>query len=268
MLDWIQVVALSLIQGLTEFLPISSSAHLILLPKVMGWQDQGLDFDVAVHIGTLIAVLVYFRREISIMLRDFLLSLLGKPATQNSRLAWYIGIGTIPAGIAGLLCKSWIENSVRPHAVIVIACTTIVFGLLLGYASGKFRNRTEYDITWRDAILIGCAQILALIPGTSRSGITMTAGLLLGLSRQAAAKFSFYMSIPVILSAGGLEVVHLLHTPTTVLWQQLLVGIMIASISAFCCIHLLLKLLVRFGLMPFVIYRLALGISILYWLYP
>lgn len=267
MLDWIQVTALALVQGVTEFLPISSSAHLILLPKLMGWSDQGLDFDIAVHIGTLLAVLVYFRQELALMLKDFTGSLVGKAQTQHSKLAWAIGFSTIPVGLAGFFGKHLVENTLRPHAIIIIASTTIIFGILLGYAAWCATcQRAEHSLTWRDVTIIGLAQVLALIPGTSRSGITMTAGLMLGLTRQAAARFSFYLSIPVILLAGGLEMVHVLNGAVNVAWQPLLMGIAISGVSAFCCIHLFLKLLVHIGLMPFVIYRLALGAAILYWM--
>jgi len=260
MLAWIQVITLSLVQGVTEFLPVSSSAHLLLVPKLMGWPDQGLEFDIAVHIGTLIAVLSYFRHELYLMLRDFLATLIGKPQTQHSKLAWAIGLATIPVGLAGLYSKHLVENSMRLHAVLIIACTTIIFGLLLGYASWRAScQRSEQNLTWRDILYIGCAQVLALIPGTSRSGITLTAGLILGLNRQAAARFSFYLSIPVILLAGGLQVVHMFAADMPIIWQPLLLGIVISAVSAFCCIHLFLKLLAHIGLMPFVIYRLFLG---------
>lgn len=268
MLDWIQVLALALVQGITEFLPISSSAHLILLPKLMGWPDQGLDFDIAVHIGTLLAVLTYFRHELCLMLKDLTATLGGKEQTPHSKLALAIGLSTIPVGLAGFLGKHLVENTLRPHAIIIIACSTMSFGVLLGYASWRATcQRGEHNLTWRDIAYIGLAQVLALIPGTSRSGITMTAGLMLGLTRQAAARFSFYMSIPVILLAGGLETIHLLTNSAVITWQPLLVGILLSGISAFCCIHIFLKLLVHIGLMPFVLYRLALGAAILYWLY-
>ncbi|MGB0865046.1 MAG: undecaprenyl-diphosphate phosphatase, partial [Granulosicoccaceae bacterium] len=202
MIDTLQVIILALVQGLTEFLPVSSSAHLILVPALLGWPDQGIVFDVAVHLGTLIAVVAYFRRDIGAMIPDFFGSLTGKGMTDQARLAWGVGIGTIPAGLVGLAAKDFIEANLR--SPLVIATTTVVFGLLLLFAdrTAKLVRNIEH-MGWGHYIAIGCAQALALIPGTSRSGITITVALVLGLTRQAAARFSFLLSIPVILLAGG-----------------------------------------------------------------
>ena len=174
-MDMLQIVILALVQGLTEFLPISSSAHLILVPILTDWPDQGLAFDVAVHAGTLTAVVAYFRRELARMLVEWLVSFRGR-LTPDARLAWAVLIGTIPVGLAGLLFKDVIETQFR--SPMVIAAATIVFGALLWVAdiSGR-RNRDEYALSLLDVLVIGLAQALALIPGTSRSGITITAGL-------------------------------------------------------------------------------------------
>ncbi|MEE8366236.1 MAG: undecaprenyl-diphosphate phosphatase, partial [Gammaproteobacteria bacterium] len=181
-MDSIQIVILAIVQGLTEFLPISSSAHLILVPLVLQWPDQGLAFDIAVHLGTLLAVLVYFRTELVAMTVDWTRSLTGGRSTDNSRLAWWVLVGTIPAVIIGYLFKDLVETDLRSPWVIALA--TIGFGLLLWFAdSKKPKTRNEYQLTLANVVLIGCFQALALIPGTSRSGITMTAALLLGLSR-------------------------------------------------------------------------------------
>lgn len=262
MIEYLHILALALLQGITEFLPISSSAHLILLPKIMGWEDQGLSFDIAFHVGSLLAVVCYFRRELSLMAKDWFYSLLGKPQTLHSRLAWAIGLTTIPVGLSGLFAKHLVEIALRSQ--LVIATTTILFGLVLGYAAWRATcKRDEHKIGWRDIVWIGCAQALALIPGTSRSGITMTAGLFVGLTKEAAARFSFYLAIPVIALAGGLEAATIVRNDITIHWQPLLFGTAISAISAFCCIHLFLKLLARIGLLPFVLYRLALGLFIL-----
>lgn len=261
-MDIIQIIVLALIQGLTEFLPISSSAHLILVPILTAWQDQGLAFDVAVHVGTLAAVVLYFWHELLAMVKAWLNSLMGRGMTPNGRLAWAVLFGTIPVGLVGLLAKDWIELYLR--SPLVIAITTIGFAVLLGGADawGK-QSRNEYRINWLDILIIGVSQALALIPGTSRSGVTMTAGLALGLSRPAAARFSFLLSIPVITLAGGLLTLDLIQQPQDVQWNVLLWGTFIAAVSAYLCIHYFLKWLERISMLPFVIYRLVLGIGLL-----
>ena len=253
---------LAIVQGLTEFLPVSSSAHLILLPKLLHWHAQGLAFDVAIHVGTLCAVIAYFRTELKLMVNDWCRSLTGKKPTANSRLAWAIGFGTIPVGIAGLLFNNYIASQMR--ATWIIAISTIFFGILLGLAS-KFssQKRTEHKLTWRDVLVIGSAQAVALIPGTSRSGITLTAGLFMGLTKQAAARYSFLLSIPVIILAGGLEGYKLYISDITINYAPLLLGFIVAAISGYACISLFLKLLDRFGVMPFVLYRILLGTVLL-----
>ena len=248
-------------QGLTEFLPISSSAHLILVPYLTDWSDQGLAFDVAVHVGTLTAVVVYFRVEIKKMFFAWFASLTGRH-TEDSKLAWAVLIGTIPVGLAGLLFKDIISEHLRTP--LVIAATTIIFGLLLWYADfSARRKRNEYSISWRDILVIGCAQAIALIPGTSRSGITITAGLFLGLTAQASARFSFLLSIPVILLAGGVETLDYFSVASIHDMNDLIIGAVISAISAYLCIHYFLKLLERIGMTPFVIYRLLLGIVLI-----
>ncbi len=260
-MDILQIIVLALVQGLTEFLPISSSAHLILVPYLTDWPDQGLAFDVAVHVGTLTAVVIYFRKEISKMFFAWLASLKGRHS-EDSRLAWGVLIGTIPVGLAGLLFKDVISEHLRTP--LVIAVTTIIFGFLLWYAdwSGK-RSRDEHSLSWKDIIVIGCAQAIALIPGTSRSGITITAGLMLGLTAPAAARFSFLLSIPVIVLAGGMETLDYLEFASIDDMNNLIVGALISAVSAYLCIHYFLMLLERAGMTPFVIYRLALGIVLL-----
>lgn len=263
-MDLLHIIVLSLIQGITEFLPISSSGHLLLPRGLLGWPEQGLAFDVAVHVGTLAAVMTYFRKDIAIILKDWTLSLAGKGHTSNSRLAWYIALGTIPAGLAGFSFDSFIEMHLR--TTLVIALTTIVFGLLLAYAD-RSSHRAQgqlTDLTIKMVLIIGCAQALALIPGTSRSGITITAALLCGLSRDSAARFSFLLAIPVILLSGGFKTLQLLSLPT-VNWGDLFLGALLSGVSAFFCIHYFLKFINQIGMMPFVIYRMLLGIFLLVW---
>jgi undecaprenyl-diphosphatase len=257
-MEIIQIVALALLQGLTEFLPISSSAHLILLPIIAGWEDQGLAFDVAVHVGTLAAVIFYFRATIRQLITDWFRSLQQRQTVGESKLAWAVILGTIPVGLAGLFLADFIELFLR--SPLVIAATTIIFGLLLGFADwqGK-RDRTEQQMGWKDILIIGVVQALALIPGTSRSGVTMTAALMLGLTREAAARFSFLLSIPVIFLAGSLETIKLIEADQATDWFALTAGAIFSAISAYLCIFLFLKLLERIGMWPFVIYRLALG---------
>ncbi len=256
------IIVLALLQGLTEFLPISSSAHLILVPVLTGWTDQGLVFDIAVHLGTLSAVVLYFRREVMTLLRDGTASLLRGKRVGNSDLAWAVVIATIPAVFAGWLFHDVIAGEMRTP--LVIAGTTIGFGLLLGIAdwSGK-RERDEHSLGLKDVVIIGLAQAMALIPGTSRSGITMTAGLMLGLTRQAAARFSFLLSIPIILASGTFESYRLVTAEVAVNWNELFMGLLISGLSAFLCIHLFLKWLDRIGMWPFVIYRILLGAFLL-----
>ena len=261
-MDWLQTVFLALLQGFTEFLPISSSAHLILPAQIFGWTDQGLAFDVAVHVGTLLAVVLYFRQDLKCMFTAWCSSITNRQQSADSRLAWLIVLSTIPAGLAGLLFESLVETYLR--SVLVIAVTTIIFALGLWWVDQRVKHeRALTTLTLRDALYIGAAQVLALIPGTSRSGITIMMGLALGLTRTAAARFSFLLSIPIILLAGLLKVVDLCQSSETVLWGHLLLGTAIAFVSAFWCIDWFLKVLEKIGLLPFVIYRLLLGAILL-----
>ena len=258
-MDFLQILVLALVQGLTEFLPVSSSAHLILVPILTGWEDQGLAFDVAVHVGTLSAVVLYFRKEISKMTVSWGASVVGKGFDQEAKLAWAVLFGTIPVGIAGLLFKDFIEMHLR--APEVLATATLVFALLLWLADARGREtRDEYSLTWTDILFIGLSQALALIPGTSRSGATMTAALFLGLSRQAAARFSFLLSIPVIILAGGLKTLDYLEEASIDDMQPLMLGALLSGVSAYVCIHYFLKLLEKISMLPFVIYRIVLAI--------
>lgn len=262
-----QVVILAVVQGLTEFLPVSSSAHLILVPIFSGWSDQGIAFDIAIHVGSLIAVIVYFNRELRVMLHDWAESLWTRRSTVNSRLTWAVILGTIPVGLAGLTFKSLIASEMR--SPLIMASGLIGFGILLSWSDWRHSgSRSECEMTWKDVFVIGCAQAFALIPGTSRSGITMTAALIMGFNRESATRFSFLLSIPVIMLAGGLEVISLIRNEISVPWDTIVIGTTLAAISAYACIHYFLAFIKRIGMQPFVIYRLLLGTALLYVFWP
>lgn len=257
-MDIFQIIVLAVVQGITEFLPISSSAHLILVPVFTAWEDQGLAFDIAIHVGTLVAVVFYFRQDLAAMATEWFRSLVTRKPTPAGRLAWGVLLATIPVGLAGITLKGFIEVHLR--SPLLIAVGLIGFGLLLGWADWRKRGTLDvYSLSWMAMLLIGCAQALALFPGTSRSGITITAALLLGLSREAAARFSFLLSIPVTFLAGGLQAVHLLQDPAPTDWNAMFLGVVLSAISAFVCIHYFMVFIRRIGMQPFVVYRLVLG---------
>jgi undecaprenyl-diphosphatase len=258
--DIVQIVVLAVIQGITEFLPVSSSGHLILVPFFTNWPDQGLEFDVAVHIGTLSAIVLYFRHTLVAMAADWFRSIAAQREVGHSRLAWAVLFGTIPAGLVGLAFEHEIETTLR--SPLVVACTTVGYALLLWVADRRRGTRTEHSIGWVDVVVIGCAQALALVPGTSRSGITITAGLFLNLSREAAARFSFLLAVPVMTAAGLAEVVGYAHATGPLDLRAALVGLVISALTGFACIHYFLKWLTRFGTLPYVLYRLALGATL------
>ncbi len=258
-MELLQIVILSLIQGFTEFLPISSSAHLILAPYVLGYPDQGLVFDLAVHLGTLLAVVLYFRNEIRAILNDWFASFGSQgEATANSRLGWYIIIATLPVMFVGVLLKDLVEHQLR--APQVIAATTIIIGIFLWWADYRSkRNNPLTAINLKHALFIGVAQALALIPGTSRSGITMAAALMLGYKREAASRFSFLLAIPTILASVIWVGKDLFGSELPVIWQDLALGCMLSFVAAYATIHFFLRFIERIGMAPFAIYRLLLG---------
>lgn len=257
-MDWIQIIVLSLIQGVTEFLPVSSSGHLILPAQLTDWPDQGLAFDIGVHAGTLFAVLWYFRLTLTEMAVDFARYPANRLYTDQIDLALKIGASTIPIIIVGFFSRDFVAAELR--TVPVIATTTMLFGLGLYWAD---RHPGSSDlIDWRTALLIGSAQILALVPGTSRSGITITAALLLGLSRTTAARFSFLLAIPTITGAQFLLSLGVLEEGVGN-WSELVSAAALSGLSAYFCIHYFIALVERTGMLPYVIYRLLLG-SILF----
>ncbi len=316
-----QAIYLAVVQGFTEFLPVSSSGHLVLAPLVMGRQVQNVSFDTAVHFGSLIAVIWYFRRDLFTISLDWKRSLSAAQPVGESPLFWAVLWGTVPVGLFGLVLHFiyddrihsavsmsvvvlvtgllltgfyllrresrkagwlalasltlallialafWLGKGLR--SAVVIATTTVFFGVLLWLADVRGARRRGLEaIGWRDILIIGVAQACALVPGTSRSGITITAALLLGFRREAAARFSFLLSIPTIILATAAQTNTLLHKSSGVVqWDILGVGILVSALTAYLCIYLFLRLIERIGMFPFVIYRFLLGGALFYFLY-
>lgn len=276
----LHVFILALIQGLTEFLPVSSSAHLIFPSHLLGWEDQGLAFDVAVHVGTLLAVVLYYLADIVKISTFTIEAVVKRKVSPIAKIGFCVIIGTLPVVIVGGLFENTISTVIR-DSIDVIAYATIGFGLLLGLASYVNRRIVWRNIdnvqgaradslrglTYVQALVIGFAQAIAIIPGTSRSGITMTAGLFLGLKAEAAARFSFLLSIPVILASGLFEILKLYKQETLELqWVNLILGGFISFAVALVVIHLFLKFIAKSGMALFVIYRVLLG-AILLWMF-
>lgn len=256
-MDLVQVVLLALVQGLTEFLPISSSAHLILVPALLGWTDQGLAFDIAVHLGSLLAVITYFRHE---------LWALGKavvdPKLPEFRLAWGLVVATVPLGLAGLAFADVVSTTLRSPGVIAVS--TAGFGVLLWVGDRRRGQRSEQTLRWRDVLAIGLGQALALIPGTSRSGATMTVALALGLGREAAGRYSFLLAVPAVAMTGVWQSVQFFNNPEPVPWLTLALATTLSAVTAFAAIALFLDLIGRVGMAVFAVYRLLLAGVILY----
>lgn len=259
----LQVIILAIVQGLTEFLPISSSGHLVLVPVFFGWTDQGLAFDVAVHFGSLIAVMLFFRKDILALLRGSVQVLGANVATTEARMALGIALGTIPAALAGLMFVDWIEANLRSPSVIVFTLSGYAILMILADRLGR-RNRDISGIRIKDAVLIGVAQALALVPGTSRSGVTITAAMALGFERQDAARFSFLLAVPVILLASVWSLIGLLRSESVVAWGQLAIGVVVSAVVAYLSIEFFMRFVSRIGLLPFAIYRMILAAVILY----
>jgi undecaprenyl-diphosphatase len=266
---------LGIVQGLTEFLPISSSAHLILVPWFFGWSPEGLTFDVTLHVGTAVALLTFFWSDWIRLAREMLLGFKeGKLfGNQDRRLAWFLIVGTLPAVAAGLALEKTVETHLRSPIITVF--TLAALAALLLFAERRCNHRrTIEQFTWADSLIIGFSQAIALVPGVSRSGITMTAAMLRNSTRTSAARFSFLLSTPVILGAGMLQAWRLLDAvrhPTegmeTISWSVLAVGFAFAAVSGFLCIRFFLRYLQTKSFMPFVIYRFLLaGLVLIYFL--
>lgn len=261
-MDYFQAIILAIVQGLTEFLPVSSSAHLILVPELLGWAEHSLTFDVAVHVGTLLAVVIFLRKEVTTIVPAWMNGWQSLQWNVNGLLGWWVILGTIPAGLVGLFLGDYIELNLR--SALVIACTTLVFGILLGVADrqGKHNSRNMQSMTSTNALFVGLAQALALIPGTSRSGVTMTAMLAIGYSRVEAARFSFLLSIPIILLSGGFTLFELFEQKQSFNIGLLLLGSLVSAVIALVSMHWFIQLVQRVGMLPFVIYRLILAVII------
>ncbi len=256
----LHAIVLGIVQGLTEFLPISSSGHLQIVPWLFGWNDfddAGVKkaFDVALHLGTLAAVVFHFRRDVLVLVRR---GLARPPLDRDGRLAWLLLLTAVPAAIVGALFESWIDDELGTP--LIIACSLVVFGLVLAAADRARGRRDVEDFTLRDALLIGSAQVLALNPGTSRSGITMTAARGLGYGREAAVRLSFLMSLPIIAGAGVVKMAGLASDGVPAdLVVPMIVGVVAAAISGWLAVWGLLRLVRTRSFAPFVVYRIALA---------
>jgi undecaprenyl-diphosphatase len=265
----LSAIILGIVQGLTEFLPISSSAHLIIVPWILGWEPAGLAFDVSLHVGTAVAVLAYFWREWVVLVREMVMGLLqGKPLANGKRkLGWLLVAATIPAAVAGLILDDYVEDFLRTPLVPV--ATLVLFGLLLYGAERWSRQcRNMEQLGWTDSLWIGISQAIALIPGVSRSGVTISAALILHVERESAARFSFLLSTPVIVGAGLLEGYRGMSgaAGSVVSMTELsviAVGTLSSAITGFLCIRYFLRYLRTHSLLPFVIYRFVLAAVIL-----
>ncbi|MDP9122461.1 MAG: undecaprenyl-diphosphate phosphatase [Acidobacteriota bacterium] len=258
----LQAVVLSLVQAVTEFLPISSSGHLILIPYFMGWPDQGLSFDIATNTGTLLAVMVYFRRELADLVTGFITGRQGQEEWQPRRFAWALVLATVPAAVFGLLFHHRIATQARNP--ILIASTAVFYGLLLLFADRVGREERGLDtLGLREALIIGMAQALALVPGTSRSGITITAALLLGFTRTAAARFSFLLSVPVGILVAVYDLGKMVREPQEPgQWSATVIAIVVSGLAGYLVIGWLLAWLRQRRLTVFVVYRLLLAAAI------
>ena len=260
-MDTLQLILLSVVQGLTEFLPVSSSAHLVLLSEFLGEEDQGIIFDVGVHFGTLMAALVYFRSDLKKMIIN-----LGshKFLSKENNLTTSLIIAVIPILLSGFLLRDFVNLNLRNSEVIAYA--TIIFGILL-YTAQLRKGKEDLDsVNLKQALIIGLFQCLALVPGTSRSGITITAGLFLGLSATAASRFSFLLAIPTIGAIALAELIRVSFIDITDNGTELSIALIISFLVAYISIDMFLKLIDRIGFTPFVIYRLLLGGWLLmYW---
>ncbi|MGW4804283.1 undecaprenyl-diphosphate phosphatase [Kitasatospora sp. NPDC004272] len=264
-MNWFHAAVLGLVQGLTEFLPVSSSAHLRVFSALAGWEDPGAAFTAVTQLGTETAVLIYFRRDIGAIIKAWTLSLLRAEwrRDQNAKLGWYVIIGTLPIGIIGKLFQDTIETTLRD--LRLIGTTLILFGVILAVAdrSRAVRNaRGIESLNFRHALIYGAAQSLALIPGVSRSGGTISAGLFLGYSREAAARYSFLLAIPAVLASGGLELLKIGDGPAPA-WGPTILATLIAFAVGYAAIAWFLKYISHNSFTPFVIYRILLGITII-----
>jgi undecaprenyl-diphosphatase len=259
-MDLLRALVLGVVQGLTEFLPVSSSGHLILVPRLFGWEDQGLAFDVGLHLGTLVALLVYFWRDWVRMIGAGVPDLLRhgfrlRAHSRSSQLLWLIALGSIPAGVVGVLFNSWIEDNVRQPWLVAITLAGVGVVMLAADRRGR-RDRQVHEIRIGDAVVMGLAQACALIPGVSRSGATITAGLFRHLDRETAARFAFLLGTPAFVGAAVVKAGDLADEADAAI-GELLFGFATSATVGILVIHFLLRFLRRRGLAPFVYYRWA-----------
>ncbi len=262
-MSWFTAAVLGLVQGLTEFLPISSSAHLRIVAALAGWRDPGAAFTAVTQLGTETAVLIYFRKDIMAIATTWIRSLrnTGLRSDPRARLGWFIILGTLPIGLLGLALQDPIETAFRD--LRILAVTLIVFGLILGLADRVASNRIPLDqLRSKDAIAMGFAQSLALIPGVSRSGGTISAGLLLGYRREDAARFAFLLAVPAVLASGALELTKI-GSATAPAWGPTILATVIAFVVGYLVIAWFLRYISHHNFTVFVIYRIALGAAIL-----
>ncbi len=263
MITSLQAAILGAVQGIGEFLPISSSGHLILFPWLLKFPDPGLTFDVILHLATAFALVGYFWKDLWNILMAFFNTLRTRTVrTTNEKLSWFIIFGCIPAGIVGVLFEDIIEQAFR--SPLLVGCTLIIFALVLLLAENMSKKKISLEkITLSQVLIIGCAQVLALVPGVSRAGITMTAGLFCGLKREASARFSFLLATPIVLVAGLLKFKDLLETPQALSSIPLWVGFISSALFGVLSIKFLLDFLKKHSFKVFVWYRIALGIGII-----
>ena len=258
-MSWFEAIVLGLVQGLAEFLPISSSAHILIVSRLFGWGDPGAAFTAVSQIGTEIAVLIYFRHDIARIVSTWFRSLADKSLRSNidARMGWYVIVGTLPIAALGLTFASVIETSARN--LWLVATVLIVFGVVLGLADRLGKKVKELDaLNVRDGVLFGLGQALALIPGVSRSGATISTGLALGYSRYAATRYAFLLAIPAVLASGLYEATKIGEDPN-VQWGQTILATSIALIVGYLVIAWLIRWVTTRSYLPFVIYRVALG---------
>ena len=262
-ISWLEAVVLGLVQGITEFLPISSSAHIFVVSQLLGWQDPGAAFTAVSQIGTELAVIVFFRRDIARIISAWARSLV-KPALRSgidARMGWYIIVGTIPIAVLGLAFSHQIETAARN--LWLVAGTLIVFGIILGVADALGRHRLALaNLNAKDGILFGLGQALALIPGVSRSGATISTGLALGYTREASARYAFLLAIPAVVASGLYEATKISSDPA-VAWGPTLLATVIAFFTGFAVIAWLLRWVTTRSYLPFVLYRIALGLLLI-----
>ncbi len=278
-MELLAAAILGTVQGLTEFLPVSSSAHLILVPWILGWRPEGITFDVSLHLGTAVAILAYFWREWVLLAEEVLRGLLERKPLGNPqrRLAWYLVLGTIPAMIVGLCFEKYVEANFRSPLISV--ANLVIFAVFLYVAERTGRqSRTLEQFSLSDSIWVGASQALALIPGVSRSGITIGTSLLRDVDRPSAARFSFLLSTPIIVGAALLQGWHLFEAvrnpaifaakhaligPVEIHWTALVVGTVCAAVVGFLCIRYFLRYIQSHNFVPFVVYRIVLAAVVL-----